>query len=89
MFGPMKEALRGRNFSSDEGVIDAGQNSLKTQSKNFFSDGIKNKLVKRCNRRVEVEGDYVEKYCLFKINFFDKSRYFLTYPVRTVTIYVV
>jgi hypothetical protein len=33
MFGPMKEALR---FSSDEEVIGAVQNWLKTQPKNFF-----------------------------------------------------
>jgi hypothetical protein len=42
MFGPMKEALRGRIFSSDE-VIGAVQNWLKTQPKNFLSDGIKKK----------------------------------------------
>jgi hypothetical protein len=39
MFGPMKEALRGR-FSSDDEVIGAVQNWLKTQSKNFSLDGI-------------------------------------------------
>jgi ABC-type branched-subunit amino acid transport system ATPase component len=36
MFGPMKETLRGRRFSSDEEVIDAVQNWLKMQTKNFF-----------------------------------------------------
>jgi hypothetical protein len=36
MLGPMKEALRGRRFSSDKEVIGAVQNWLKTQSKNFF-----------------------------------------------------
>jgi hypothetical protein len=36
MFGPMKEALRGRRFSSDEEVIGAMQNWLKTQTKNVF-----------------------------------------------------
>jgi hypothetical protein len=55
----MKEALRGRGFSSDEEVIGAVQNWLKTQPK-IFSDGIK-KLVKHWDRCVEVEGDYVEK----------------------------
>jgi hypothetical protein len=40
--------------------IGAVRNWLKKQSKNFFSDGIK-KLMKRWNRCVEVEGDYVEK----------------------------
>jgi hypothetical protein len=60
MFGPMKEALRGRRFSSDEKVISAVQNWLKTQPKNFFfSDGIK-KFVKPWNQCVEVEGDYIE-----------------------------
>jgi histone-lysine N-methyltransferase SETMAR len=61
MFDPVKEALRGKRFSSDEEVIVAVQNWLKTQPKNFFfSDGIK-KLVKCWNRCVEVEGNYVEK----------------------------
>jgi hypothetical protein len=41
MFGPMIEALRGRRFPSDDEVIGAVQNWLKTQSKNFFSEGIK------------------------------------------------
>jgi hypothetical protein len=36
VFGPMKEALRGRRFSSDEEVTGAVQNWLKTQPKNFF-----------------------------------------------------
>jgi hypothetical protein len=35
MFGPVKEALRGR-FSLDEEVIGTVQNWLKTQPKNFF-----------------------------------------------------
>jgi hypothetical protein len=43
MFGPMKEALRGRRFSSHGEVIGTVQNCLKTQPKNFFSDGIKKK----------------------------------------------
>jgi hypothetical protein len=60
MFGPMKEALRGRRFSSDEEIIGAVQNCLKTQLRNFVSDEIK-KLVKHWNRCVEVEEDYVEK----------------------------
>jgi histone-lysine N-methyltransferase SETMAR len=33
IFGPMKEALSGRRFSSDEEVIGAVQNWLKTQPK--------------------------------------------------------
>jgi histone-lysine N-methyltransferase SETMAR len=61
VFGPMKEALRGRRLSSDKEVIGAVQNWLKTQAnKFFFPDGIKSRM-KRWNRCVEVEGDYVEK----------------------------
>jgi len=40
--------------------IGAMQNWLKTESRNFFSDGIKKKLSKRWNHYVEVERDYVE-----------------------------
>jgi hypothetical protein len=39
MFGRMKKDLRGRRFSSDEEVIGAVQNWLKTQPI-FFSNGI-------------------------------------------------
>jgi len=41
MFGPMKEALRGRRFSSDEEVIGMVHDWLKTQPKNFLFGGIK------------------------------------------------
>jgi len=37
----MKEALRGRRFSSDEEVIGEVQNWLKTQPKNFFLTELK------------------------------------------------
>jgi len=60
MFDPMKEALRRRiSFLSDEEVIGAVQNWLKTQP--IFSDGSKKKLVKRWNQCVKVDGDYVDK----------------------------
>jgi hypothetical protein len=36
MFSPVKEALRGRRFSSNEEGTDAVQNWLKTQPYNFF-----------------------------------------------------
>jgi hypothetical protein len=42
MFGPMKEARRGRKFSSDEEVIGAVQNWLKMEPKNFFLTALKN-----------------------------------------------
>jgi hypothetical protein len=39
--GPTQEALRRRRFSSDEEVIGAVQNWLKTRPKILFFDGIK------------------------------------------------
>jgi hypothetical protein len=56
----MKEALRGRRFSSGEKVTGEMENWLKTQPKDFFLTELK-KLVKSWNRCVEVEGDYVER----------------------------
>jgi hypothetical protein len=43
-FGPMKEALRGRRFSSDEKVMGAVQNWLKTRSRSFSLTEFKKKL---------------------------------------------
>jgi len=44
IFGPLKEALRGRRFASDEGVKEAVHTWLQEQPKSFFSAGIQ-KLV--------------------------------------------
>jgi histone-lysine N-methyltransferase SETMAR len=60
MFGPMKEALKGGRFSSDEEVIGGVKNLLKTQSKTSFLTELR-KPVKLWNRCTEVEGDYFEK----------------------------
>jgi hypothetical protein len=61
MFGPMKEALRGRRFSSDEKVVGEVQKLVKGATKKFlFSDRIK-KLVTHWNRCVEVKGYYFKK----------------------------
>jgi hypothetical protein len=61
MFGTMKEAVRGRRFSSNKEVIGTVHNWLKTQPKPFFFLTKFKKLVKRWNRCIEVERDYVEK----------------------------
>jgi hypothetical protein len=42
IFGPMKEALIGRRFSSDKEVIREVQNWLKTRQKNLFLKELKN-----------------------------------------------
>jgi hypothetical protein len=48
VFGPMKEALRGRTL--------IGAKLVKDATKKLFCDEIKKKLVKLWNRSVEVEG---------------------------------
>ena len=60
IFAPLKDALQGRKFSSDEAVQKAVHEWLCDQPKTFFSDGI-HKLVDRCNKCIEMGGDYVEK----------------------------
>jgi len=44
LFGPLKEALRGRRFTSDQELKEAVHAWLTAQPKTFFSEGI-NKLV--------------------------------------------
>jgi hypothetical protein len=59
LFGSLKKALRGRRFGCDE-VKQAVHTWLYDQSKTFFSDEIK-KLVERCKKHVDKQGDYAEK----------------------------
>ena len=59
IFSPLKEALRGRRFASDEEVKEAVHTWLREQPKNF-SAGIQ-KLVERYNKCIVLQGDYVEK----------------------------
>ncbi|PNF22874.1 hypothetical protein B7P43_G14964, partial [Cryptotermes secundus] len=60
LFGPLKEALRGLRFTSDQEVKEAVHARLAAQPKTFFSEGIR-KLVQRWTKCVEKQGDYVEK----------------------------
>ena len=60
LFGPLKDALRGRRFPSDEGVKEAVHEWLAAQPKTFFSEGIQ-KLLERWNKRIAKHGDYVQK----------------------------
>jgi len=74
----MKEALRGKRFSSDEEVTGAMQNWLKTQ--HFFFLTQLRKLVKSWNLCVEVEGGYIEKQYQFCLFIFTVSLLFLKSP---------
>jgi histone-lysine N-methyltransferase SETMAR len=65
MFGPMKEALRGRIFSSYEEIIGAVQNWLKTHPKNLFSDGIKKNLWNARTDAFKLRGITLKSYTSF------------------------
>ena len=59
IFGPLKGALRGHRFTSDEEVKEAVHTWLQEQPKSF-SAGIQ-KLVEQHNKYNVLQGDYVEK----------------------------
>jgi len=69
LFGPLKVALRGRRFTSDQEVKEAVHSWRASQPKTFFSDGIK-KLVQRCEKCVEKQGDCVERCSYYKFSVF-------------------
>jgi hypothetical protein len=56
-----KEVLCGRRFTSDDEVKEAVHAWLRQHPKSFFSAGIQ-ELVERYNKRVVLQGGYVEKY---------------------------
>jgi hypothetical protein len=60
LFGPLKEALRGRRFSGDDDVKAAVHQWLCAQPKTFFFDGIK-MLVGRWEKCITMQGYYTEK----------------------------
>jgi hypothetical protein len=60
LFRPLKEALRGRQFSRDDGVKAVVHQWLRAQPKIFFFGGIK-KLVVRWEKCIAKQGDYIEK----------------------------
>jgi hypothetical protein len=60
VFGPPKEALGGKRFSTDDEIKEAVHRWLCSQSEEFFSCEIQ-ALVKRLHTCIERGGDYVEK----------------------------
>jgi len=56
--GPLKEALGGRRFTSNEEVKEVVHIWLREQPKSFFFAGIQ-KLVEQYNKCVVLQGDYV------------------------------
>ena len=60
LFRPLEEALRGRQFTSDQKVKEPVRAWIPAQPKTFFLEGVR-KLVHRWTKCVEKQGDYVEK----------------------------
>jgi hypothetical protein len=60
MFGPLKEAMGGKKFRSDEEVHQAVHEWLRIRPQEFFSRGIR-ALPVRWRKCAEHQGDYVEK----------------------------
>ena len=60
LFGPLKEALSGRKFHSDDEVQEAVHSWLKGRPKSFFASGIR-ALVGRWQKCIDKQGDYIEK----------------------------
>ena len=60
MFRSLKDSLRGQSFGCGEEVIDTINDWFELQDKQFFVDGV-NLLAHRWEKRVVLEGDYIEK----------------------------
>ena len=60
VFGPLKKAMGGKSYRSDEEVQQAVHERLRSQPKDFFSRGI-HALPKRWNTCMVRNEDYVEK----------------------------
>jgi transposase len=64
LFGSLKDALRGTHFEDDEQrVIEAVRKWLGGQDKSWYQQRIY-ALVPRWRKAVQIDGDYVEKYCV-------------------------
>jgi histone-lysine N-methyltransferase SETMAR len=60
VFGPLKETLSGKKFSTDDEIKEVVHRWLRSKSEEFFSRGIQ-ALVKHWHTCTERGGDYVEK----------------------------
>ena len=60
LFPKLKSNLRGTQFGSNEGVIEAVNENLGDQEKDFYLEGI-SKLEQRWTKCIALKGDYIEK----------------------------
>jgi histone-lysine N-methyltransferase SETMAR len=71
VFGPLKEAMGGKSFRSDEEVQQVVHEWVHSQPKDFYSRGI-HALPKHWNTCMEHNGDYIEKLCHYVPYVFNK-----------------
>jgi [histone H3]-lysine36 N-dimethyltransferase SETMAR len=60
LFPNLKKSLRGKHFPDNESLKAAVNDYFACQDKTFFLNGI-NLLIKRCNKCIQVQGEYIEK----------------------------
>uniref|UniRef100_A0A8D2LHA0 Mariner Mos1 transposase n=1 Tax=Varanus komodoensis TaxID=61221 RepID=A0A8D2LHA0_VARKO len=60
LFPILNKDLRGKQFSNDEELKAAINTHFLDKEEGYFSQGIE-KLISRCNKCIEVMGDYIEK----------------------------
>jgi hypothetical protein len=67
LFGPLKQALRGRRFTTDQQLDVTVHARLVSQLKTFYSEVIK-QIVRWWTKCIVKQGDCVEKLCSCKIS---------------------
>lgn len=60
LFPDLKKCLRGKRFSDDEELKSAINGYFAGKEEIYFFEGLK-KLISRCNKCIDVRGDYIEK----------------------------
>ncbi|PSN52625.1 hypothetical protein C0J52_14592, partial [Blattella germanica] len=60
LFGPLKEAIRGKRYDNDEQVLGDVRTWLRERPAEWYRAGI-HALTKRWRKAIDLNGDYVEK----------------------------
>jgi hypothetical protein len=68
LFGVLKNVVHGVMFTADDNVISAVETWLHEQDKEWYQQGL-HTLISCWLSAVEIDGDFVEKYCLETILF--------------------
>jgi hypothetical protein len=61
LFGPLKDALRGRRFADDDEMKHSVRQELQGFGKKFYATGIERLMQRRKETCVDNEGDFVEE----------------------------